>query len=62
MIAYIREYIKEFIDEKVSEKTRILYSGSVNEINSKELIKLKDIDGFLVIINNKYDKLYRLEL
>ncbi len=32
----------------VAESTRILYGGSVNAGNCKELAKLPDVDGFLV--------------
>jgi triosephosphate isomerase len=32
----------------VADATRILYGGSVNEKNCKELAKQPDIDGFLV--------------
>ena len=52
MQAYVREYLREFISEEVAASTRILYGGSVNEITSKELIKLKDVDGFLVLFIN----------
>jgi triosephosphate isomerase (EC 5.3.1.1) len=30
------------------ETTRILYGGSVNENNAKDLISQKNVDGFLV--------------
>lgn len=45
--AAIRKWLKE-ISEEASEKTRILYGGSVNEKNCRELAKQPDIDGFLV--------------
>jgi len=32
----------------VADETRILYGGSVNEKNCKDLAKQPDIDGFLV--------------
>jgi triosephosphate isomerase len=44
----IRKWLKENISEAVAEETRILYGGSVNEKNCKDLSKEKDIDGFLV--------------
>ena len=46
--AAIREWLTKEIGEDVGEKTRILYGGSVNEKNCKDLAKQKDIDGFLV--------------
>jgi triosephosphate isomerase len=44
----IRNWLKANVSEKVAEETRILYGGSVNGKNCKELAKQKDIDGFLV--------------
>ena len=46
--AVIRETIKELYNEKVSETIRILYGGSVNAKNAKELFAMSDIDGGLV--------------
>jgi triosephosphate isomerase len=46
--AAIRKWLKENVSETVAEETRILYGGSVNGKNCKELAKEKDIDGFLV--------------
>ncbi|WP_457642954.1 triose-phosphate isomerase [Persephonella sp.] len=44
---FIRSLINE-ISRGNDEKTRILYGGSVNEKNARELIKEPDINGFLV--------------
>ncbi|VWU49526.1 triosephosphate isomerase [Hepatocystis sp. ex Piliocolobus tephrosceles] len=44
----IRNIVKQICGEKESNKIRILYGGSVNTENCKELIKQPDIDGFLV--------------
>lgn len=44
--SWIRNYLKDNAEE--SEKIRIIYGGSVNEKNCDELIKIKDVDGFLV--------------
>lgn len=46
--AAIRKWLKENVSESVAEETRILYGGSVNGKNCKDLAKEKDIDGFLV--------------
>ncbi|KAK4216065.1 Triosephosphate isomerase [Rhypophila decipiens] len=46
--AAIRSWLKKNVSEKVADETRILYGGSVNGKNCKELAKEKDIDGFLV--------------
>ncbi|KAK3375115.1 Triosephosphate isomerase [Podospora didyma] len=46
--AAIRSWLKANISEQVAEETRILYGGSVNGKNCKDLAKEKDIDGFLV--------------
>ena len=44
----IREYIKELYTQKVSEEIRILYGGSVNGKNAKEIFSMPNIDGALV--------------
>ncbi|KAK4192062.1 Triosephosphate isomerase [Podospora australis] len=44
----IRNWLKANVSDEVADKTRILYGGSVNGKNCKELAKEKDIDGFLV--------------
>ncbi len=44
---FIRSLINE-ISKGNDEKTRILYGGSVNETNARNLIKEENIDGFLV--------------
>ncbi|KAL1878833.1 hypothetical protein VTK73DRAFT_7486 [Phialemonium thermophilum] len=46
--AAIRKWLRENVGENVAEQTRILYGGSVNGKNCKDLAKEKDIDGFLV--------------
>jgi triosephosphate isomerase len=44
----IRKWLAKNVSEKVADETRILYGGSVNGKNCKDLAKEKDIDGFLV--------------
>ena len=44
----IRKWLKEQVGEKTAEETRIIYGGSVNEKNCKDLSTQADIDGFLV--------------
>jgi triosephosphate isomerase len=46
--AAIRKWLKENVSETVADETRILYGGSVNGKNCKELATQPDIDGFLV--------------
>jgi len=46
--AAIRQWLAKEVDEKTATETRIIYGGSVNEKNCKELATQKDIDGFLV--------------
>jgi len=46
--AAIRKWLGEAVGADVAETTRILYGGSVNEKNCKDLAKQVDIDGFLV--------------
>ena len=44
----IRKFLAKEISPEVAESTSILYGGSVNEKNCKDLAKEADIDGFLV--------------
>lgn len=44
----IRGLVREQYSEKISESLPILYGGSVKPNNADDLIKTKDIDGFLV--------------
>ncbi|KIV87420.1 triosephosphate isomerase [Exophiala sideris] len=46
--AAIRKWISEAVSSEVAEQTRIIYGGSVNEKNCRELAKQSDVDGFLV--------------
>uniref|UniRef100_UPI00359030CC Triosephosphate isomerase n=1 Tax=synthetic construct TaxID=32630 RepID=UPI00359030CC len=46
--AEIRKWLAENVSAEVAESTRIIYGGSVNGGNCKELAKQPDIDGFLV--------------
>lgn len=46
--AEIRAWLKNRLGESVAESTRIIYGGSVNAKNAKELSESPDIDGFLV--------------
>jgi triosephosphate isomerase len=48
MHAFIRTLLKENFDETVAAETSILYGGSVNAANAKELFSQADIDGGLV--------------
>lgn len=48
MHAYIRGLIAEKYDNEVAESTSILYGGSCNAKNAKELFANKDVDGGLI--------------
>ena len=43
---WIRGYLEKNIEK--SEGVRIIYGGSVNDKNCEELIKIPNVDGFLV--------------
>ena len=45
---FIRELLKKLYNEKISNEIRILYGGSVNPGNAKELLAMNNIDGALV--------------
>ncbi len=44
----IRKVLTEIYDKETSDKVRILYGGSVNGKNAKELFSMENIDGGLV--------------
>jgi len=44
----IRKWLAANVNQTVADETRILYGGSVNAKNCKDLAKQQDIDGFLV--------------
>ncbi|CAD8206625.1 unnamed protein product [Paramecium pentaurelia] len=46
--AFIRGWLKSQIGAQAEQQTRIIYGGSVTEKNALDLIKQKDLDGFLV--------------
>ena len=46
--SFIRYIVAEVFGVTISEKIRILYGGSVNESNAKELFSMENIDGALV--------------
>jgi triosephosphate isomerase (TIM) len=48
MHLYIREVLKEKYNEEISSNISILYGGSVNEKNAKEIFAMENIDGGLV--------------
>lgn len=45
---YIRSWVTENVSEETATSTRIIYGGSVNDKNCKDLIGQADLDGFLV--------------
>ncbi len=47
----INKYIKKYINNKyknINKKFKIIYGGSVNKNNAKEILKQKNIDGLLI--------------
>lgn len=44
----IREFLTELLGDKNAKKVAVLYGGSLNPKNSKELLQNSDIDGLLV--------------
>ena len=46
----VHKWIRSYLDKigESTQVTRVIYGGSVNEKNCDELIKIKDVDGFLV--------------
>ncbi|MCD6178508.1 MAG: triose-phosphate isomerase, partial [Bacteroidales bacterium] len=48
MHAFIRNLIAKKYNQEVADNTTILYGGSCNAKNAKELFALKDVDGGLI--------------
>ncbi|MEO0130963.1 MAG: triose-phosphate isomerase [candidate division WOR-3 bacterium] len=46
--SFIRDFISKNYGKEVSENLRIIYGGSVNKDNIKDLLKEKEIDGALI--------------
>ncbi|MBN1361327.1 MAG: triose-phosphate isomerase [Sedimentisphaerales bacterium] len=46
--AFIRSLLAELYDRRAAQDMRILYGGSVNAANAKELMSQEDVDGSLV--------------
>ncbi|MEO0096632.1 MAG: triose-phosphate isomerase [candidate division WOR-3 bacterium] len=46
--SFIRDFILKNYGKEVSENLRIIYGGSVNKDNIKDLLKEKEIDGALI--------------
>jgi len=44
----IRNWVRDKISPEVADSIRIVYGGSVTETNGENLIRLPDLDGFLV--------------
>jgi triosephosphate isomerase len=47
----LRNWLSKNVSKEVANSTRIIYGGSVTEKTADALIKMADIDGFLVIYN-----------
>ena len=45
---FIREWVSKNLGQEHAQSVRVIYGGSVNEKNCKELIGQQDIDGFLI--------------
>ena len=48
MVIFIRRILTDLFGRKVAEKISILYGGSVEPANARELIKESGVNGFLV--------------
>lgn len=47
-IKNIRKALSQMYDKEIANEVSIIYGGSINENNIKDIIKIKDIDGVLV--------------
>ena len=48
MHGFIREHVAKFTDGETSQAIRIIYGGSVNTANAKELLACPNVDGALI--------------
>ena len=48
MHAFIRATISKKYSQEIAEQTSILYGGSCNDQNAKEIFALPDVDGGLI--------------
>jgi len=48
MHAYVRKTVSEIFSESVATQIPILYGGSCNPLNAKELFACQDVDGGLI--------------
>lgn len=48
MVLYLRKLLSDLLPGKANLKVRILYGGSVDATNARDLLSGTDIDGFLV--------------
>jgi triosephosphate isomerase len=46
--ALVRDWLKINYNSETAVSVQVLYGGSVNSANAKELIELKGVDGFLI--------------
>ncbi len=64
--SFIREFISQNYGKKISENLRIIYGGSVNKDNIKDLLKEEEIDGALIggvsIKLNEFAQIINLDL
>ena len=44
----VHAYLRQYLDQRKLNSVKILYGGSVKPDNSKELIRIKNVDGFLI--------------
>ncbi len=60
MIRYIRKVLREYMPEAASKKVQVLYGGSIDATNIKELQEAAPIDGFLIGRASTDPKTFRL--
>ena len=48
MTKFIRKYVADLFDHKTAREVHVLYGGSVNAQNSKDILNINGIDGVLV--------------
>ena len=48
MTKYIRKCVADLFDNKTAKEVHVLYGGSVNAENAKDILSIEEVDGVLV--------------
>ena len=62
----IRDWLADYYSKEIAEDTIILYGGSMNPVNERELLRQPDIDGGLIggasLVDEKFDEMIEIAI